>query len=260
MPELPEVETIVRELAPKLIGKQIISTEILHPRATRLSRFDVPSNTAGKRITRVARSGKFIEVHLDHGCLTLHLGMTGKLLFDSPRTPYTRAIFQLENTVLMFDDIRTFGSVEWAPSPDRTAALGPEPLLVDAGTFYSSLQDRKAAVKALLLNQRILRGIGNIYADEALFRARIRPTSRRLSRARADRLLAAIQDVLAEAISFRGSSISDYVDTEGRSGGFQQRHNVYGREGLPCFQCGTPVKKIVLAQRGTHFCPSCQKA
>jgi formamidopyrimidine-DNA glycosylase len=259
MPELPEVETIVRALAPRVRGRRIVSAEILHPRAVRHSHHDVAEQSAGRRIIDVVRHGKLIVMQLDQGCLTIHLGMTGQLLLDSPKTAYTRAVFQLDDATLLFDDIRTFGSVEWAPTPERTAKLGPEPLAVDSDAFFKSIRGRKAPIKSLLLNQSVLRGIGNIYTDEALFRAGIRPTANGLSRARAERLLASVKEVLEEAILHRGSSVSDYVDTEGRRGSFQDRHRVYGREGLPCPNCGTPIKRTVVAQRGTHYCPRCQR-
>src|SRR5688572_27384161 len=228
MPELPEVETIVRELAPRIRGRRIVSAEILHPRTVRHSHHDVSANASGRRIREVVRHGKFIVVQLDEGCLTIHLGMTGKLILNAPRTPYTRAIFQLDDSTLMFDDIRTFGSIEWAPAPERTERLGPEPLIVDDAPFFESIRGRNAPIKSLLLNQTILRGVGNIYADESLFRAGIRPSARKLTRPRAERLLAAIKEVLQEAIHHRGSSVSDYVDSEGRRGSFQDRHRVYG--------------------------------
>jgi formamidopyrimidine-DNA glycosylase len=259
MPELPEVETIVRALAPQIRGRRIVSAEILHPRTVRHSHHDVAANAAGRLIREVVRHGKFIVVQLDQGCLTIHLGMTGQLLLDSRRTPYTRAIFQLDDAILMFDDIRTFGSIEWAPTPERTERLGPEPLSADVTAFFASIRGRKAPIKSLLLNQTVLRGIGNIYTDEALFRAGIKPSARNISRPRAERLLASIKEVLEEAILHRGSSVSDYVDTEGRRGSFQDRHRVYGREGLPCPNCGTPIKRTVIAQRGTHYCPRCQR-
>jgi formamidopyrimidine-DNA glycosylase len=259
MPELPEVETIVRELASRIRGRHILSAEILHPRSVRYSHHDVTANATGRRIQEVVRHGKFIVIHLDKGCLTIHLGMTGQLLLDTARTPYTRAVFQLDDATLIFDDVRTFGSIEWALSPERTAALGPEPLAVDIDEFFESIRGRKAPIKSLLLNQSIVRGIGNIYTDEALFRAGIRPSARNLSRRRADRLLAAVKEVLEEAILHRGSSVSDYVDSQGREGSFQLRHRVYGREGLPCPQCAMPIKRTVIAQRGTHYCPRCQR-
>jgi formamidopyrimidine-DNA glycosylase len=259
MPELPEVETIVRELGPRVRGRRIVSAEILHPRAVRYSKYDVSSHAPGRRILDVMRHGKFIVIELDDGFLTLHLGMTGQLLFDSPRTPYTRAVFQLDDATLLYDDIRTFGSIEYAPTSERTARLGPEPLVITSAEFYASIRKRNAPIKSLLLNQSVLRGVGNIYTDEALFRAGIRPSATHLSRARAERLLVMLKEVLEEAIEHRGSSVSDYVDTEGRSGSFQDRHRVYGRAGLPCLVCGTPIKRSIVAQRGTHYCPKCQR-
>jgi formamidopyrimidine-DNA glycosylase len=262
MPELPEVETIVRALAPRLQGKRIIFAEVLAPRVIRHCQSDVPSSVAGRKIQAVERRGKFIVVHLDDGALTIHLGMTGQLLFDAQPTPYTRAIFQLEDGALLYDDIRMFGSIEWTPAvPNRVERLGPEPLRMAAEEFYRSVHVRKASIKAVLLNQTVVRGLGNIYTDEALFRAGIRPQTpaSRLSRKRANRLLDAIQEVLVEAIEHRGSSVSDYVDTEGRRGGFQQRHRVYDRAGEPCLICGAAIRRTVVAQRGTHFCPRCQR-
>jgi formamidopyrimidine-DNA glycosylase len=259
MPELPEVETIVRELRPRLTGRRIIAAEILHPRIVRFSKVDVSSAAGGRRIEEVARHGKFILLRLDVGWITIHLGMTGKLLFDGQPGPHTRGIFTLEDAVMMYDDARMFGSIEWTPEPVRTARLGPDALT--SPDLAPSLLRRKAPIKAALLNQSVFSGIGNIYADEALFRAGIHPARRadRLSALRAARLVAVVRELMAEAVEFRGSSVSDYVDTEGRAGSFQNRHRVYGREGLPCVQCGAIVRRIVLAGRGTHYCPQCQR-
>ena len=253
MPELPEVETIVRELAPRLRGRHILSVEVLQPRITRHSKADITSVLPGRRIDKVRRHGKFIIVDLDQGCLTIHLGMTGQLLFDTPTGPYTRVIFVLDDAVLLYDDTRMFGAIEFGAA--RVERLGPDALTQLAPEKLK----RKAFIKAVLLNQGVFSGIGNIYADEALFRAGIKPTARNISRPRAERLLAAVDEVLREAIEHRGSSVSDYVDTEGRRGSFQQQHRVYAREELPCVVCGTPIRKIVVAGRGTHYCPKCQR-
>jgi formamidopyrimidine-DNA glycosylase len=259
MPELPEVETIVRELAPRLTGRHILTADIRHARIVRYADCDVATAVAGRRIETVSRHGKFILVQLDEGVITIHLGMTGQLLFDTSPGPYTRAIFQLEDSTLLYDDIRMFGSIEWSAEPGRTTRLGPDAL--NGGDLSPVLLRRRAPVKAVLLNQAVFSGVGNIYADESLFRAGIHPARRadRLSPRRAANLVSVVRDVLAEAVAFRGSSVSDYVDTEGRRGGFQDRHQVYGREGLPCPCCGTPIRRIVVAQRGTHFCPRCQR-
>jgi formamidopyrimidine-DNA glycosylase len=253
MPELPEVETIVRELSPRLRGRQILSVEVLQPRITRHSKQDITTVLPGRRIEQVRRHGKFIIVQLDQGCLTIHLGMTGQLLFDAAPTPYTRVIFTLEDTVLLYDDTRMFGAIEFGSA--RVERLGPDALT----QIPAEKLKRKAHIKAVLLNQSVFSGVGNIYADEALFRAGIRPTARNISRPKAAKLLAAIDEVLHEAIEFRGSSVSDYVDTDGRRGSFQDRHRVYGRENQPCVVCGTPIRKIVVAGRGTHYCPKCQR-
>ena len=259
MPELPEVETIVRELAPRIVGRHILSAEVLHPLIVRYSKVSLPERLPGRRIEEVLRHGKFILIRLDDGWLTIHLGMTGQLLLDGAVGPHTRAIFRLDDSTLVYDDIRMFGSIEWTTEPVRTAKLGPDAL--NAESLPAELLKRRAPVKAVLLNQSIFSGVGNIYADEALFRAGIHPRRRsdRLSRERASRLIQVVRDVLAEAVEYRGSSVSDYVDTEGRRGGFQDRHNVYAREGLPCPHCGTPIRRIVVAQRGTHYCPACQR-
>lgn len=259
MPELPEVETIVRELRPRLTGRHIISAEVLHPRIARFCQEELAGATAGRRIEEVQRHGKFILLRLDRGWITIHLGMTGKILFDVSPGPHTRAIFSLDDTTMLYDDARMFGSIEWSAEPVRTSRLGPDAFASE--DLPPELLRRRTPIKAALLNQSVFSGIGNIYADEALFRAGIHPRRRadRLSPARAARLVSVIRELMAEAVAFRGSSVSDYVDTEGRKGSFQQRHQVYGREGLPCPVCNSPVRKIVLAGRGTHYCPHCQR-
>ncbi len=258
MPELPEVETIVRSLAPRLRGRHIVAAEILQARIVRYSKHDVPTAVTGQRIREVSRHGKFIVIELERGFLTVHLGMTGQLLFDAQRTAWTRAVFQLDDAALVYDDIRMFGSIEYDETHERTATLGPDAL---NSPLSPELLRRRAPIKAVLLNQSVFAGVGNIYADEALFRAGIHPRRRadRISAPRAARLIEAVQEVLAEAVEHRGSSVSDYVDTEGRRGGFQLRHRVYGREGQPCTVCGAPIRKIVVAQRGTHYCRFCQR-
>jgi len=252
MPELPEVETIVRELAPRIIGRRIVSVEVLQPRITRHSTEDITRVLPGRRIENVRRHGKFILIDLDEGALTIHLGMTGQLLFDTSPTPYTRVMFTLDDTLLLYDDTRMFGAIEFGSA--RVAKLGPDALTELAPEKLK----RKAHIKAVLLNQSVFSGIGNIYADEALFRAGIKPTARNISRPRAKRLIQVIDEVLREAIDSRGSSVSDYVDTEGRRGSFQNRHRVYARENQPCVTCGTLIRKTVVAGRGTHYCPKCQ--
>jgi formamidopyrimidine-DNA glycosylase len=263
VPELPEVETVVRSLAP-LVGRRILAAEF---RCVRVLRGGDPeemaTRVAGRRIAGIKRYGKFIVASLEGGgYLLLHLGMTGRLLLGGPVGKHTHAIFSLDRGALLYDDSRQFGSVQYSEEfPQRVARLGPEPLEIGFEEFAADLKRRKTSVKALLLNQSFVRGVGNIYADEALFRAGIDPRAKAatLTRQRARRLYDAMRAVLAEAIEAGGSSISDYVDAEGRKGFFQIRHRVYGRTGEPCLKCRTPIRRVLVAQRSSHFCPKCQK-
>lgn len=262
MPELPEVETVVRSLSPVIVGQRILHAEFRQLRVLKGSPEQTAAALAGQRITGIERHGKFISIRLDHGFLVVHLGMTGRLLIDAALTKWTHAIFTLEHSVMHFDDPRQFGRIEYGEMlPERVARLGPEPLLVPFAEFARRVKERKSPIKAVLLNQLVVRGVGNIYADEALFRAGVHPRRKAssLSRERAEKVYAAMREVLAEAIERRGSSVSDYVDAEGRKGDFQSLHRVYQRTGEACVVCGTPVKRIVLAQRGTHYCPKCQR-
>jgi len=259
VPELPEVETIVRSLAPKLKRRRILSATFHSPLVMRQT---PPPQIHGATVRDVRRHGKFIVIETDQGFLSIHLGMTGKLLMNGKPGPYTRAEFQLDKGSLLYDDIRQFGRIEWSRTlPERIARLGPDPLSLTEDEFVQRLKSRRGSIKPLLLNQKFLRGLGNIYTDEALFRAGIHPrtTTDRISTPRARKLYRAIIDVLNLAIDHRGSSISDYVDGEGRKGSFQMLHQVYGREGEPCPKCGTPIRRIVIGQRGTHYCPRCQR-
>jgi formamidopyrimidine-DNA glycosylase len=261
VPELPEVETVVRTVAPHLSGRRILSACFDSRHVTPGNRALLASRLEGRSILTVRRRGKFIVIVLDAGTLTIHLGMTGRLLVCGQPSGHTHGVLTLDNGVLLYDDPRQFGKIEWsAGAPRRVAKLGPEPLEITFEEFRARLK-RRARIKPLLLNQAFLAGLGNIYADESLFAAGIHPlaVAARLSAPRAARLHQAIREVLSSAIEAGGSSISDYVDAEGRSGWFQVQHRVYGREGEPCTVCGTPIRKIVVAQRGTHFCPRCQK-
>ncbi len=262
MPELPEVETVVRSLAPYLPGRTILSAELHSKFVTPGDRAAIARQLAGRQIRTIQRHGKFIVLELDLGLLVVHLGMTGKLLLDAPATTHSYGIFHLDEGTLIYDDPRQFGRIEFSGTlPSRVAALGPDPLGISLADFLSILKKRNAGMKALLLNQRFLRGLGNIYADEVLFKARIHPRAlaSRLSRRRAAELHTAITETLQLAIAHRGSSISDYVDAAGEKGNFQLLHQVYGREGQPCSVCETPIRKILISQRGTHYCPRCQR-
>ena len=285
MPELPEVETVVRSLAP-LVGRRIVSADF---RCRRILRGADPRALAariqGRGIAGVRRYGKFIVVSLaGGGFLVIHLGMTGRLLLGGPEGKHTHAVLTLDRAcatnaspafsevgqadpegtppALLYDDSRQFGCIQFSQEfPERVAKLGPEPLEVPFSDFAAALKRRKTRIKALLLNQGFLRGLGNIYADEALFRAGIHPlaVASRLPGNRARRLHEAILAVLTEAIAAGGSSISDYVDAQGRKGFFQLSHRVYQRTGQPCVACGTPIRRLLVAQRSSHFCPQCQK-
>jgi len=281
MPELPEVETIANGVNRRVRGDRIVSAWFSHYKEP----FKTPPAVmaealAGQRISRVRRVGKHIVVDLGEARqaraygkvpnakspgaqLLVHLGMTGRLLIvkpDVPVAPHTHAAFQLASgRELRFVDPRRFGRLELLAQGGFTGP-GSEPLTIFLDDFVALFRGRKLAIKAALLNQSLLHGVGNIYADESLFRARIRPTriAGRLNRERLSRLHRGLQTVLKAAIRAGGSSVSDYVDADGEAGFFQIQHNVYGREGLPCRICGTPIRRIVLAGRGTHFCPLCQ--
>lgn len=263
MPELPEVETVVRSLAPAVTGRRIRNAEFRQPRVLIGDADESARMLAGRKIEKVERHGKFIVFRLrPEAVLVVHLGMTGKLLWKGAIAKHTHAIFTLDGGTLLYEDSRQFGRIEASlVLPARVDGLGPDALLVSLEDFTRLLHARKTRMKSLLLNQSFVRGLGNIYADEALFRAGIHPLalSSRLSRERAAKLHHAMREVLLEAVDRRGSSISDYVDADGNRGSFQTLHRVYQRTGEPCVVCGTRIRRILVAQRGTHFCPRCQK-
>ncbi|HEX8924252.1 MAG TPA: bifunctional DNA-formamidopyrimidine glycosylase/DNA-(apurinic or apyrimidinic site) lyase [Terriglobales bacterium] len=268
MPELPEVETIARGLNKRVAGDTIRSvwigdkSNLLKSPAAEIARV-----LEGARIAQVRRVGKHILASLDRkegpAEWVIHLGMTGRMLVCEPDTElakHTHLIAQLESgRELRFVDPRRFGKLQVFSNP-TFAAPGAEPIAADKERFVSLFKGRKTPIKSALLNQALLSGIGNIYADESLFRAGIRPRRRAASLTRADllRLYDAIQEVLAEAIAAGGSSVSDYVDAEGDEGFFQLQHRVYQRTGEPCLVCGTPIKRVVIAGRSSHYCPKCQ--
>ncbi|MCL6544774.1 MAG: bifunctional DNA-formamidopyrimidine glycosylase/DNA-(apurinic or apyrimidinic site) lyase [Bryobacteraceae bacterium] len=255
MPELPEVETVVRTLAPRLVGRRIHAVILKTRKAWAAS----AAKLRGRRIQRVERYGKYILLHLDRGVGAIHLGMTGKLMAGAAPGAYTRAVLVLDQGRVVFDDVRQFGSVRWLKRPPD--GLGPDALSILPDEFVTRMAQRRGRIKALLLNQAFVRGIGNIYADESLFRARIHPLApaNRLSKDRALRLHRCIVEVLSEAVASGGSSISDYVDADGRPGWFQFQHRVYQRTGEPCVACGAKIRRILVAQRSTHYCPRCQR-
>src|ERR1700686_4681389 len=281
MPELPEVETVVRGLRLSLPGRAIVDV-----RFGKTDFVDNPGEIAerlpGARISNVTRLGKFICIALDAGspagelaaplsqfCLIIHLGMTGQLTVihsGESVAPHTHGFFVLDDgRELRYTDIRRFGRMLLVPKSglaEFMGRLGKEPLEISAEEFCRYLGSRRARVKALLLDQRILRGIGNIYADESLFRARLHPAriAENLSRKQLLALHRAVRQVLEEAIRFRGSSVSDYVDSNGNRGEFQLKHRVYQRDGKPCFRCKAKIKWLIVAGRSSDFCPSCHPA
>ncbi|MEK7403939.1 MAG: bifunctional DNA-formamidopyrimidine glycosylase/DNA-(apurinic or apyrimidinic site) lyase [Acidobacteriota bacterium] len=259
MPELPEVETIARALAPRLRGRRILQARFFSPLIVAGRPKDIRTRIEGRTIRGLRRRGKFLLIEFDDGpALTIHLGMTGALLWDGTPGPHTRALFTLDGGRLVYDDIRQFGRI--ASGAGRLARLGPEPLDISAAELAALLARRRGRIKPLLLDQRFLAGLGNIYADEILFRAGIHPraVAARLSAARVRRLHKAMREVLQAAIADRGSSISDYVDADGRQGSYQLKHRVYRKTGQPCPVCQAKIKRVVVAGRGTHYCPRCQ--
>ena len=263
MPELPEVETVVRSLAPHVTGLRILNAEFSQPRVLRGDAEETARMLTGRTIERVGRHGKFIVFTLrPAGFLIVHLGMTGKLLWNGVPAKHTHAVFTLQGGTLLYNDSRQFGRIEAARElPDNVRKLGPDALSVSLDDFTGLLRKRKSRMKSVLLNQTFVRGLGNIYVDEALFRAGIHPLAvgSKLRKDRVKKLYDAIREVLNEAIERRGSSISDYVDSAGERGSFQTQHRVYQRTGEPCLACGAAIRRTLVAQRGTHFCPKCQK-
>lgn len=261
MPELPEVETVVRSVAPRICGKTITAIETSVSRVFRGQQSKLQRHLPGQRILAVERYGKNILVRLDGDTLRIHLGMTGKLLLPPARTTHPRATLTLGDTALIFDDARQFGRFELLSETAHPLTLGPDALAISLQSFVALLQQRRGAIKSVLMNQRFLCGMGNIYTDEALFVARVHPLfpAQRVPLKKAEALHGAMKALLREAIQAGGSSISDYVDACGTRGNYQERHQVYGREGAPCPRCGAAIQRIVVAQRSTHFCPRCQK-
>ena len=283
MPELPEVETIARGVDERLRGDRIVEIWFgSHPQPFKTSSVQQAAGLEGRRILEVRRVGKHIVCELGEGeskkkglkpagkptaQWIVHLGMTGRLLVTTPEgpvAPHTHARLTLASgRELRFVDPRRFGRLEFRELSRDQAFEGPgsEPLTITPEDFTKLFRGRRLAIKAALLNQSLLHGVGNIYADESLFRAGIRPRrmAGRLKREELLRLHGAIQGVLRHAIELGGSSVSDYVDAEGVRGFFQLEHRVYLRTGQPCLVCGTPIRRILLAGRGTHFCPVCQR-
>ena len=267
MPELPEVETIARGLDKRVAGDVIESVWIgSKPEPLKSPAKQIAKVLEGARINKVKRVGKHIVVDLaSSGEWIVHLGMTGQMLVatpDSELAKHTHLVAKLSSgRELRFVDPRRFGRLS-VQKPDKAfAAQGSEPLGVTEEEFIALFKARKTLIKSALLNQKILSGVGNIYADEALFGAGIRPRRRAnsITRDRLRKLYNALREVLKEAIKAGGSSVSDYVDADGEEGFFQLQHRVYMRTGEPCYNCKRPIKRVVISGRSSHYCAGCQK-
>ena len=291
MPELPEVEVTRRRIEPMLVGRKVRAV-----RTTPSSYFfltpprELTKRLLGRRVDALARHGKYLIATLDDGArLLLHLGMTGQLFTASARsvrllsstrggalTPEAQAGFvadahthlQLsfddEREDVIFRDVRKFGKVLWiarGKDDPRLTKLGPDALTVTATLLHEQTRGRRAPIKTVLLDQEMIAGVGNIYADEALFRAGIRPrrAARSLTRKECEKLADEVRAVLLRSIETGGSSISDYVQPDGSDGAYQNERKVYARKGEPCQVCGSTIRRIVLGARSTHYCPKCQR-
>jgi formamidopyrimidine-DNA glycosylase len=272
MPELPEVETVAAGLRNSIVGQRIASGRLLSKQLTRVNPKNFSSIVSGKTIQSVTRKGKQMIIELSDGwVLWVHLMMTGKLwllALKEPETKFDGAVFKLRplGKKLVFYDQRRFGRLKLLRKEElgrlkEFARLGPDALEIPAGEFVRRLRGRRKNLKSLLLDQTAVAGLGNIYADESLFLAKIHPLAvgSRVSSSRLSALYSAVRKVLGRAIQAGGSSIQNYSALDGRRGYFQTEHRVYQKTGLPCAVCGRRVKRIWVAQRSTHFCSHCQK-
>ncbi len=283
MPELPEVETVARGLRRAILGRRIVSvtlgkTDFIDDPAA------LEAHLPGRQIAAVERFGKFMLLRLSAAvgrnriptngdaapaALLVHLGMTGQIApmpSAQPREKHTHVCLLLDDgRELRYTDARRFGRIAYlteAPLAEELKKFGADPLEVSGEEFASRIRGRRARIKALLLAQSVLRGVGNIYADESLWRAKIHPArlGAQLSKEQAKRLRRVLQEILRKAIAMRGSSISDFLDAEGEPGEYQRHHRAYGREGKACYRCKASVRRAIVAGRSSYFCPKCQPA
>jgi formamidopyrimidine-DNA glycosylase len=271
MPELPEAECVRQSLHPRIVGRKLGRTRVLTPKLARPNPKALARGLAGRTVEGSSRHGKLIILELSGGAYwTIHLGMTGQVIMADrkPRVKHIHITFSFSDhgPRLYFRDMRMFGAVTFCP--DRAALesgplanMGPDALGISAQTLLERLAGRKAPMKSLLLDQRILAGVGNIYADEALHRAGLSPLAKPAELSEADLLglHRSLGRILRQALARGGSSVRNFVDAEGRAGTFQHAHRVYRRTGQPCPACGQAIERITLAGRSTHFCPQCQK-
>ena len=264
MPELPEVETVVRTLRPCVVGKVVEGVQLLRDDFAAPAGFDWPAALVGRTIAEVSRRAKRIVFTLDEqNRFFAHLGMTGQLRFGPAgreMAKHTHVRLTFADGELHQVDPRRFGGLVWLGRDAGDDGIGPEPLTLRAQQLAARLLKTSRPVKSALLDQTLIAGLGNIYADEALFASGIHPLCRcdQLNIESARKLNRAIKATLNRAIRHRGSTLRDYRDADGNAGGFQSLHRVYARAGQPCRRCGTPIERIVLTGRSTHYCPACQ--
>ena len=291
MPELPEVEITRRRITPLLVGRRIARVHTTAPSYFYLTPPAIlRRRLTGRRVEELARRGKYLIAALDDGRrLLVHLGMTGQLFGEHASSPrllsssaraalspeaqakfvpdrhtHLRLVFEDEGPAVMLRDVRKFGKIRLLASTEaepRLDRLGVDALEVDGPHLFRASRKRKVAIKSLLLDQAVLAGVGNIYADEALFLAGVRPGRRalRVTRAECDRIAASLRCVLERSIEMGGSSISDFIGPDGRDGAYQDERHVYARTAQPCARCGVPIVRKVIGQRASHYCPSCQR-
>ncbi|MEO6434883.1 MAG: bifunctional DNA-formamidopyrimidine glycosylase/DNA-(apurinic or apyrimidinic site) lyase [Tepidisphaeraceae bacterium] len=265
MPELPEVETVVRTLLPRVVGRRILRVVHARPDMITPAAFDLAAALRGRTVTSLTRRGKRIVFLMDDAnAFFIHLGMTGRLCVAGVRAPrevHTHLILDLgRRQQLRFRDPRRFGEIRWLGKTFGDDAMGPEPLRMRTSQLAARLAKTTRAIKNALMDQTVLAGLGNIYVDESLFAARIHPLTPAnvLTTEQIVLLTKSIKQVLRRALRHRGSTLRDYVDADGVAGGFQRLHRVYDRKGKPCRKCKTPIERMVLGGRSTHFCPKCQ--
>ena len=265
MPELPEVQTVVTTLLPRLVNQPITSAKLYRPNIVTPDDANLPARLRRRTFVSVTRRAKRIVFTLDDGNrFYIHLGMSGRLTIVPPGDalqPHTHLTIDVPTGQIRFVDPRRFGGVWWMGRDADDPTLGPEPLTLSTTDLAARLKKTRRPIKAALLDQTLIAGLGNIYVDESLFVAGIHPLrpANRLKLDQIARLNVAIKQVLTRAIEAKGSSLRDYVDADGNRGSFQKLHNVYDRADEPCVTCRSPIKRIVLSGRSTHFCRKCQK-
>jgi formamidopyrimidine-DNA glycosylase len=267
MPELPEVQTVVTTLAPRVTRRRI--RKVVHMRGdmvTAPAGFDFAQAITGRTIRDVSRRGKRIIFALDDAnTFFIHLGMTGRLMVekkDAPLAIHTHLILDLgDGHQLRFRDPRRFGEIRWLGCESCDERMGPEPLTMRPSQLAAKLAKTTRAIKNALMDQNVVAGLGNIYVDESLHDSRIHPLTLadELTTMQVSALTKSIKRVLKRAITHRGSTLRDYADADGNAGRFQRLHRVYDRKGKPCWRCKTPIERIVVGGRSTHFCPRCQR-